>query len=53
VDQSKSLAGLLKEVHEVGGTVGYFLIGGHAAAALFHHYFIRDNTLRRMLPSWQ
>jgi cytochrome b561 len=52
VGQSKSLAGLLKEVHEAGGTVGYFLIGGHAAAALFHHYFIRDNTLRRMLPSW-
>lgn len=51
VDQSKSLAGLLKEVHEVGGTVGYFLIGGHAAAALFHHYFLRDNTLRRMLPN--
>ena len=30
---------------------GYFLIGLHAAAALFHHYFIHDNTLRRMLPS--
>lgn len=53
VDPSKSLAGLLKQVHEAGGTVGYFLIGGHAAAALFHHYFMRDNTLRRMLPSWQ
>jgi len=53
VDQSKSLAGLLKELHETGGTVGYFLIGAHAAAALFHHYFVRDNTLRRMLPSWQ
>lgn len=53
VDQSKSLAGLLKEVHEAGGTVGYFLIGAHAVAALFHHYCVRDNTLRRMLPSWQ
>lgn len=53
VDQSKSLADLIKEVHEVGGKLGYFLIGGHAAAALFHHYVVRDNTLRRMLPSWQ
>lgn len=52
VDQSKSLAGLVKEVHEVAGSAGYFLIGGHAAAALFHHYFQRDNTLRRMLPNW-
>jgi hypothetical protein len=27
---------------------GYFLIGLHAAAALFHHYARRDNTLRLM-----
>jgi len=30
--------------------VGYFLFSLHAAAALFHHYVVRDNTLRRMLP---
>jgi cytochrome b561 len=29
--------------------VGYWLIGLHAAAALFHHYVLRDDTLRRML----
>ena len=51
VGESKNLANLVKEIHEVGGTVGYFLIGLHAAAALFHHYVVRDNTLRRMLPS--
>ena len=51
IGESKNLAGLIKEIHEIGGTVGYFLIGLHAAAALFHHYFIHDNTLRRMLPS--
>ena len=44
------LAGLIKEIHETFGTVGYFLIGGHAAAALYHHYFLRDNTVTRMLP---
>ena len=37
--------------HETVGEAGYCLIGLHAAAALFHHYFLRDNTLRRMLPS--
>ena len=35
----------------VGGNVGYFLIGLHAAAALFHHYVTHDNTLSRMLPA--
>ena len=29
---------------------GYWLIGLHAVAALFHHYVLRDQTLRRMLP---
>lgn len=46
----KQIAKFIKEVHEAGGTIGYFLIGAHAAAALFHHYFVRDDTLRRMLP---
>lgn len=38
----------IKEIHEFGGNLGYFLIGGHAIAALFHHYVLKDNTLRRM-----
>jgi cytochrome b561 len=50
VAASKATAEWLKEIHETGGTIGYFLIGLHAAAALYHHYFLRDNTLRRMLP---
>lgn len=44
------LAGQLKELHETFGVAGYFLIALHAVAALFHHYFVRDNTLLRMLP---
>lgn len=50
VSQSKALAGQVKEWHEMTGTIGYFLIGFHALAALFHHYIIKDNGLRRMLP---
>ena len=46
----KALAGSLEEIHETIGTLGYYLIGLHAAAALFHHYVVRDNTLLRMLP---
>ena len=40
----------LEELHETIGTIGYYLVGLHAAAALFHHYFMRDDTLLRMLP---
>jgi cytochrome b561 len=46
----KALAKSLKEVHETIGDVGYFLIGVHAAAALYHHFIVHDNTLLRMLP---
>lgn len=48
--ENKELAEQVKEVHETIGTIGYFLIGAHALAALFHHYVTRDNTLLRMLP---
>ena len=50
IGENKDLAKVIHEIHETGGTLGYILIGLHAAAALFHHYFVRDNTLRRMLP---
>jgi len=50
VGPSKALAGQVKEVHETIATIGYFLIGGHASAALLHHYWFKDNTLLRMLP---
>jgi cytochrome b561 len=50
VGSDPALAGSAEELHETIGTVGYYLVGLHAAAALFHHYFRRDNTLLRMLP---
>jgi len=50
VAPDKALSSQVKELHETFGTVGYFLIGLHAFAALFHHYVVKDNTLRRMLP---
>lgn len=51
VEENKVFSEWMKEIHETAGTVGYFLIGLHAAAALFHHYLFRDNTLLRILPS--
>lgn len=50
VGPNEALAGQVEEVHETIGTVGYLLAGFHAAAALFHHYVLRDGVLRRMLP---
>ena len=50
IDTDKDLAKQIKEVHEFVGTAGYYLIGLHAAAALYHHVIKRDDTLTRMLP---
>jgi len=50
VAKNKELASSLKELHETIGVLGYYLIGIHAIAALFHHYILKDNTLTRILP---
>ena len=47
---NKELAHQIEELHETAGKVGYFLIGLHAVAGLYHHYVVKDNSLRRMLP---
>lgn len=51
IGENKELATQLKEIHATMGAFGYFLIGFHALAALFHHYVKHDNTLLRMLPA--
>lgn len=38
-----------EELHVLLGKIFYAVIGLHALAALAHHYYFRDNTLRRML----
>jgi len=50
VAKNKELADTLKELHETIGVLGYYLIGIHVAAALYHHYIRKDDTLTRMLP---
>lgn len=44
------LASSIKEIHELVGTAGYVLIAVHTLGALAHHYRLKDNTLKRMLP---
>ena len=50
VGSDEGIADWAEEIHETIGTAGYYLVGLHASAALFHHYFLRDNTLLSMLP---
>ncbi len=52
VAPDEGLAGRIEDIHTTVGVVGYWLIGLHAAAALFHHYVLRDSTLRRMAPGF-
>ncbi|MGY2199912.1 cytochrome b [Pseudomonas gingeri] len=50
IAENKPLAKEIKAWHELAGTTGYWLIGLHALAGLYHHYFVRDNTLARIMP---
>ncbi len=49
IAENKELSKSIKELHETVGSLGYFLIGIHTVAALFHHYVVKDNTLKRMM----
>jgi cytochrome b561 len=42
---------LIGEVHEWVGWTIIIITTGHAVAALFHHYVLRDGLLSRMAPS--
>ncbi|MBL0162074.1 MAG: cytochrome b [Xanthomonadales bacterium] len=48
--QDKEFSHTLEDVHTTIGEIGYYLIGAHALAGLFHHYIVHDNALLRMLP---
>lgn len=50
IGADKPLAGRIEDLHTTLATVGYWLVGLHALAALYHHYVVRDDTLLRMLP---
>jgi cytochrome b561 len=48
--KSEELARRLKDIHETVADAGYFLIGLHTLAALYHHHVRHDNALLLMLP---
>ncbi len=50
IGQNRPLAKQLLEVHEPVGFLLLGLIALHASAALYHHFWRRDDTLEAMLP---
>lgn len=50
VAPDKTLAGNLKELHELLAFAILCVVMLHALAALLHHFYHKDDVLRRMLP---
>jgi len=50
--ENRALRHLVGDWHAFAANAVLIVAGLHAAAALFHHYILRDATLRRMLP-WE
>jgi cytochrome b561 len=51
--QSHDLGQSASYIHTILGNVIIWGAGLHAAAALFHHFVLRDNVLISMFPDWQ
>ncbi|MBB5373443.1 cytochrome b [Acidocella aromatica] len=47
---SKATGGFVEEIHDLNAWLIIILVGGHTLAALGHHYLLKDDVLRRMLP---
>lgn len=43
-----ALKSSIKEIHETMGNAVYFLVGIHVLGAIYHHFIVKDDTLRRM-----
>lgn len=47
----KGISKQFEDIHETIAYIGLALIALHTIAALFHHYILRDDALKRMLPA--
>lgn len=50
VAPDNALKGIFREMHETLAWVLIVMVVLHVLAALLHHFYYRDNVLRRMLP---
>jgi cytochrome b561 len=49
--QARGLGQIIIEIHTILGNVILCAAGVHAAAALYHHFYLRDGVLKSMSPS--
>jgi cytochrome b561 len=50
VARAHALGQSIIQIHKTLGNTMLWAAGAHAAAALFHHFYLRDHALRSMLP---
>lgn len=50
LEDKKPAEEVLKTIHAIGGWLVIAVVGVHAAAALRHHFLLKDDILIRMLP---
>lgn len=48
-EMNRALSRSLKNIHEIGATFVYILVGVHAAAALWHQFILKDHIFKRIL----
>jgi superoxide oxidase len=53
VARDVALVGIFRAAHEVGAWCLFALAGLHAAAALVHHFILRDDALEAMAPAFR
>ena len=51
LSRDKELGDLLQEVHESLNTMLMLILSGHVVAAFWHHFVLKDDTLKRMTVS--
>lgn len=50
--KAHALGSVIAEAHSWLGDIILWLAGMHALAALYHHFMLRDDVMRSMLPRW-
>ena len=48
--EAHGLGQLIMEMHTALGNAILWVAGVHAAAALFHHFYLRDQVFQSMVP---
>ena len=50
IAQNDTINSIGRELHEINAWILTALVAVHILAALYHHFILKDNVLKRMLP---